>query len=80
MAGEERELNANKLLQIARTQKKMVEKINYCQATPNWNGCDYCDFHKAESFDEKGCHCWKQDVPYEQVGRSGCCHCVTLAI
>lgn len=71
------ETNANELLRYSRTQKKMEDKINYCNGRPNWNGCDYCDLYKAESYDEKGCHCWKQDEPWEQKGRRGCCHCVT---
>ena len=71
------EMNANRLLQYSRTQNKMENKVNYCNAKPNWNGCDYCDLYKAESYDEKGCHCWKQDEPWEQHKRTGCCHCVT---
>lgn len=75
-----REANANALLQYFRNQKKMKDKINYCNAKPNWNGCNYCDYHKAESFDESGFHCWKQDESYEQIRRSGCCHCVTVTV
>lgn len=71
------EINANELLKYSRTQNKMKDKINYCNAKPNWNGCDYCDLYMAESCDENGCHCWKQDEPWTQKGRKGCCHCTT---
>lgn len=45
-------------------QKRNYGYVNICRATPNWNGCDYCDVYSGA-----GLECWKQN------GKHWCIRC-----
>ena len=56
--------NAEKLRDYYNSHKSRKNVTNICRATPNWNGCDYCDVYSGT-----GLPCWKQD------GKHNCIKC-----
>lgn len=59
-----KEQNANRLRKEYLNRTPRRDYVNICRATPNWNGCDYCD-----KFSGSGLECWKQD------GKHNCRYC-----
>lgn len=56
--------NAERMRKKYLTQPARKNVVNICRATPNWNGCDYCDAYAG-----CGLECWKQD------GKHDCAYC-----
>lgn len=48
----------------------MKQIINYCTATPHWNGCKERDKMEEENraeYTAKGCKCWSQNSGHKCI-------------